>query len=63
MPENQTTPEVELTQKASIEAEALVKRHRGGAGWFFWIAGLSLINSVVILAGSDWADVLDPTTT
>lgn len=52
---DQLTADTALKEKATIEAEALVKRHRDGSGWFFWIAGLSLVNSVVILAGSDWS--------
>ena len=28
---------------------------RSGANWFIWIAGLSLVNSVLFVAGSDWA--------
>jgi hypothetical protein len=31
-----------------------VARLRSGASWFYWIAGLSLINSVVALTGSNW---------
>ena len=31
-----------------------VNQLKGGASWFYWIAGLSLINSLIILAGSDW---------
>jgi hypothetical protein len=26
-----------------------------GANWFIWIAGLSLVNSVLFIAGSNWA--------
>ncbi len=26
----------------------------GGASWFYWIAGLSLINSVILLSGGRW---------
>ncbi len=32
----------------------LEQQFRGGANWFYWIAGLSLINSVAQLAGSNW---------
>jgi hypothetical protein len=32
----------------------LEQRARSGANWFYWIAGLSLINSVSQLAGSQW---------
>ncbi|HEX9094803.1 MAG TPA: hypothetical protein VF990_01740 [Candidatus Dormibacteraeota bacterium] len=28
---------------------------RSGANWFIWIAGLSLVNSVLFAFGSDWA--------
>lgn len=27
---------------------------KNGAGWFFWIAGLSMINTVIVLTGSTW---------
>ena len=27
---------------------------KSGANWFFWIAGLSLVNSVVFLMGGEW---------
>jgi hypothetical protein len=28
---------------------------RSGANWFIWIAGLSLVNSVLFVAGSNWS--------
>jgi len=31
---------------------------KSGAGWFFWIAGLSLVNSIVLLAGSEWSFII-----
>jgi hypothetical protein len=31
---------------------------KGGASWFFWIAGLSLINSIVAFTGSEWGFIL-----
>jgi len=33
----------------------LENRFKGGANWFFWIAALSLVNSVVLLSGSGWS--------
>jgi hypothetical protein len=27
---------------------------KSGANWFFWIAGLSLINSIILLSGGQW---------
>jgi hypothetical protein len=32
----------------------LKNRFNNGAGWFFWIAGLSLVNSIILLAGGRW---------
>src|SRR5688500_11327370 len=34
------------------ELEATMK---GGANWFYWIAGLSLINSLIYISGSEWS--------
>jgi hypothetical protein len=36
------------------EAEGLRARAKSGARWFYWIAGLSLINSIAAVSGSDW---------
>jgi len=55
MSDNITAPEPDLNSQASQQAEMLAKKHKDGSGWFFWIAGLSLVNSAVILAGSDWS--------
>ena len=38
-----------IEEKLKVEAEV-----KGAAGWFFWIAGLSLINSIIILFGGQW---------
>jgi hypothetical protein len=37
---------------ASAADPALEKQLKGGGSWFYWIAGLSLINSVIALSGS-----------
>ncbi|HPF99604.1 MAG TPA: hypothetical protein PLE77_06025 [Kiritimatiellia bacterium] len=45
--------------KGIEDSEAKLKsRHMGGATWFYWIAALSLINSVVILMGSEWSFII-----
>lgn len=31
---------------------------KSGANWFFWIAGLSIVNSVVILTGGAWSFII-----
>jgi hypothetical protein len=37
--------------QARIKAENQLK---SGANWFWWIAGMSVINSLIMLSGSDW---------
>ena len=34
---------------------ALTAQAKSGANWFYWIAGLSLINSVIFLFGGNWS--------
>ena len=33
----------------------LVSRVKRGANWFYWIAGLSLVNSLIFLFGGNWS--------
>lgn len=47
-----------VTEDPAAEKLKLVNQHRGGANWFFWIAGLSLVNSIVILVGGGWSFVV-----
>src|SRR5215467_594743 len=37
------------------EAAICVARTQSGANWFFWIAGLSLVNSVILMVGGKWS--------
>lgn len=39
---------------ASIERHQVEQRAKSGAHWFYWIAALSLITSIVALSGSNW---------
>jgi hypothetical protein len=34
-----------------LQLQTLEQRGRNGANWFWWVAGLSLVNSVVLLSG------------
>ncbi|MFZ5988352.1 MAG: hypothetical protein ACOYWZ_14665 [Bacillota bacterium] len=38
----------QIEQKLRLE-----KEYKGGAGWFYWLAGLSLVNSIVALFGGN----------
>jgi len=33
---------------------ALYQSYKSGANWFYWIAGLSLVTSIVTFAGGEW---------
>lgn len=41
-----------------VDLEAAEKRLKAGANWFFWIAGLSLVNTGLTFSGSDRTFVL-----
>src|SRR3984893_6968137 len=43
---------------ASAEHQQLEAQSRRGALWFYWIAGLSLVNSVVAFAGLNWRFII-----
>jgi hypothetical protein len=38
--------------------QALERRRRIGGQWFYWIAGLSLVNAAVGFAGGEWRFIL-----
>ncbi|MGH9601163.1 MAG: hypothetical protein ACRD24_02135 [Terriglobales bacterium] len=44
-----TQDSARIEQRLRLEAQ-----HKNGAAWFYWIAGLSLINSIAAFAGSTW---------
>ena len=48
-----SAPDPLPTASAAAQAEAAAILHRG-ANWLFWIAGLSVVNAVVFMAGSSW---------
>ena len=47
----------------AAEMEDLDKKIKTGGAWLYWIAGLSIINSFIILTGSNWGFVLGLTLT
>lgn len=44
-----------MTPYDSVERQQLEHRMKSGANWFYWIAALSLITSIISLAGGGWA--------
>jgi hypothetical protein len=59
----------EMPQPAALavpldgEIREQFQRGKNGAGWFYWIAALSLINSLMVLSGSDTSFALGLGTT
>lgn len=51
MEENGTNNQQATTIEEKIKLE---NRFRNGASWFFWIAGLSLVNSIILMVGGQW---------
>ena len=47
------TAEQKLEQQLAARM-AVEQRLKGAASWFYWIAALSLINSVIVMAGGNW---------
>lgn len=39
---------------AGEDLPKLQKRFLSGANWFYWIAGLSAVNSAIVFAGGEW---------
>lgn len=44
-----------MTPQDSVERYQLEQRMKSGAFWFYWIAALSLVTSIISLAGGTWA--------
>lgn len=53
-----TAPHDEIREAVATEtptqSEELVAQLHSGANWFYWIAALSVVNSVAIASGADW---------
>ena len=41
----------------------LTQRYRSGASWFFWIAGLTMVTSIITYSGGDWRFLISLGTT
>ena len=50
-----TAPSQESIMAAQIQKKMILEaRMKSGASWFYWIAGLSAVNSAIVLSGSSW---------
>jgi|SRR5215204_1417633 len=48
------TPEPEQERIVTDKYE-LISQAQSGANWFYWIAGLSVVNSLIFLFGGNWS--------
>ena len=43
-----------MVTNGTMDPEKLRMRAQSGVSWFYWIAGLSVINSIIAVTGSTW---------
>lgn len=43
--------------------EELAQRYKSGANWFYWIAGLTIVTSILSFTGADWRFLISLGTT
>jgi len=57
--EIQNTPPTDATKMAALQKKLTAEtRFKNGVNWFFWIAGLSIVNSIIFLLGSSLTFVI-----
>jgi hypothetical protein len=54
----QTSAAAPMGGPVTADRQQLEARMRSGASWFYWIAGLSLINSIASLTGAQWGFIV-----
>ena len=52
-----------FTVSTTGEEVALEAQRNKGAGWFYWIVGLTIINTIIVMSGSDFSFSLGATAT
>lgn len=48
-------PQNSSTENAHVEHDGLVETMKSGANWFYWIAGLSVVNTIIYISGAQWS--------
>ncbi len=46
-----------------VRHSELYQSYKSGANWFYWIAGLTLVNSIIAVGGGDWRFLISLGTT
>lgn len=60
-PDSLTTSSSTAPQLTPEQKMALLQVHqrvKSGANWFYWIAGLSVVNTIAAVSGTDWRFIL-----
>jgi hypothetical protein len=60
-PETLTTSSSTATQLTPAQQMAVIQlqqRVKSGANWFYWIAGLSVVNTIAAVSGTSWRFIL-----
>lgn len=56
---NMENSDIMKEQEKLFEYKMKIKKQlSSGVGWFYWIAGLSIINTVIYLIGSNWSFIV-----
>ena len=45
----------EPSEQSHFAHDELVATMKSGANWFYWIAGLSVVNTIIYISGADWS--------
>jgi hypothetical protein len=45
----------ESADQTHFEHDGLIETMKSGANWFYWIAGLSVVNTIIYISGADWS--------
>jgi hypothetical protein len=53
-----SSPVSNSVQQSTVEIEKRRAAVKNGANWFYWIAGLSLVNSVINVTGGEWQFII-----
>ena len=52
-----------MQQFANPQYDELAQRYKSGANWFYWIAGLTLVTSIISFTGGEWRFLISLGTT
>jgi hypothetical protein len=45
----------QASEQSHFQHDDLIATMKSGANWFYWIAGLSVVNTIIYISGADWS--------